>query len=134
MKTLRKIDWYGQLILFALMVMALPALFLYGFPKGLLLLGCWQLISAILNTYTFIHESFKAQILLYWKICIADLAVLFSFRWVDKIYNSVNTQVILWIAIAASVIIAVYYLKIYFKLLGRLSLRNELHGLIKSNH
>ena len=131
---MRKIDCYIQLILAGIMVLPASVFFLHGFLNGLFLIGSWQLISALINTHAFIHEGFKKQILLYWKLCIADLALLSSSRWVDKIFISVNTQVVFWIAIAASVIIAGYYLKIYFRLIEHLSLRNELQGLIKSNH
>ena len=134
MKTLRKIDCYGQLILAILMVLSVPTFLLPLFLAGLFIMGFWQLISAISNTYAFIYSGYKKQILLYWKLCIADFALLFSFRQVDKIYNPEHAQVTFWIAIAGAVAIAVYYWKIYFKLIEHIALRNELQGLIKSKH
>lgn len=132
MKTLRNADRYGQLILAALMILSVPFMFLYGFMAGLFILGCWQLISALLNTYSFIHSGYKRQIYLYWKFCVADLGLLFLSIWLDKFFNPGDMQVITGIALAGSVAIAVFYLKIYFKLIDLIELKNELDGLLKS--
>ena len=134
MLLLRKIDCYGQLIVAALIVLSVPVLFLFGFLIGLFCIGCWQLLSAALNTYSFIHAGYKKQIILYWKFCIVDLGLFFLFLLADKNSNPDYIYMIFWIATPGAVMIAGYYWKIYFKLIEFIALRNEMQGLIKSKH
>jgi len=134
MLRIKKIDCYGQLILASCMLLSIPIFYFFGLGIGLFLLGCWQLISALGNTPGFIHTGYKKQILLYWTFCIADLsliAVLFLFE-----YDLSETllMIVFWIAIGAALFIAGYYLRIYYRLIDLLSLRNELDGLTKSKH
>ena len=134
MLLIKKIDCYGQLILVSCMLVSIPIFYFLGLGIGLFLLGCWQLISALGNTPGFIHTGYKKQILLYWTFCIVDLsliAVLFLFE-----YDLSETllMIIFWIAIGAAVFIIGYYLRIYYRLIEFLSLRNELDGLTKSKH
>ena len=134
MITVRKIDYYGQLILAALMILSIPFLLFYGFLAGLFLTGCWQLLSAASNTISFLSLSQRKQIWLYWKLCVGDFALLF-FGWVTgKFFTADTTQFVFGIAIAGAIFIAVYYLKIYNKLIELISLRTELDGLTKSKH
>ena len=128
MLLIKKIDCYGQLILVSCSLLSIPIFYFLGLGIGLFLLGCWQLISALGNTPGFIHTGYKKQILLYWTFCIVDLsliAVLFLFE-----YDLSETllMIIFWIAIGAAVFIAGYYLRIYYRLIELLSLRNELDG------
>ena len=128
MLLIKKIDCYGQLILVSCMLLSIPIFYFLGLGIGLFLLGFWQLISALGNTPGFIHTGYKKQILLYWTFCIVDLsliAVLFLFE-----YDLSETllMIIFWIAIGAAVFIAGYYLRIYYRLIELLSLRNELDG------
>lgn len=134
METLRKIDYFGQLTLAALMLLSIPILLIYGFLAGLFIIGCWQLISAAFNTNTFIHSGHRKQIWIYWKCCSADFALLF-FAWLaGEFFTADLSQVVFWIALAGAAAIAVYYLKIYNNLIQFISLRNELDGLTKSKH
>ena len=130
---LRKIDYYGQAILASLMILSVPYLFIYGFLLGLFILGCWQLLSALLNTAAFIREGYKSKILFYWKLCITDLLLLTAFWIVDK-FSWVDAQIFFWIGIAGSAIIALYYWRIYSVFIEHTLLNNELHGIIKSKH
>jgi hypothetical protein len=132
MKTVRKIDYSGQLILATLTILSVPFLLLPGFMAGLFIMGCWQLISASLNTTSFIHAGFKRHIFLYWMFCIGDIAFLLLSFWLQKFFNPDDTQVLTWIAMAGGVAIAGYYCKIYFKLIEFVALKNELAGLLKS--
>ena len=134
METLRKIDYTGQLILAALMLLSIPILLIYGFLAGLFIMGCWQLISAAFNTNAFIQSGHRKRIWMYWKCCFAVLALLF-FAWLaGEIFTADLSELIFWIALAGAAAIAVYYLKIYNKLIQFISLRNELDGLTKSKH
>ena len=137
MEVLRKIDYYGQLILAAFMLLSVPVLLVYGllgFLAGLFIMGCWQVISAIFNTNAFIHSGHKNKIWSYWKLCFADLILLFVCCLSGETLNTDFSQLIFWIAIAGAAAIAVYYLKIYNDLIQFISLRNELDGLTKSKH
>ena len=134
MLLIRKIDYYGQLILVTCMLLSIPFFYFIGVGIGLFLLGCWQLISALANTPAFIHTGYKKPILLYWTFCIANLS-LFTFLFLfENDLTKDLIMVIFWIAIGAAVFIASYYLRIYYRLIELLSLRNELDGLTKSKH
>ena len=116
------------------MLLSIPIFYFLGLGIGLFLLGCWQLISALGNTPGFIHTGYKKQILLYWTFCIVDLsliAVLFLF---ENDLSETLLMIVFWIAIGAALFIAGYYLRIYYRLIDLLSLRNELDGLTKSKH
>ena len=134
MKTLRKIDYYGQLVLGSLMILSVPVLLIYGFLAGLFILGCWQLLSAVFNTKAFTHSGHSKLIWNYWICCLADLVLLFLLWLFGGSFNIDYGQVVYWIAIPGSVFIAIYYLKIYKNLIDFFSLRDELDGLTKSKH
>ena len=134
MKTVRKIDFYGQLVLGSLMILSVSVLLIYGFLAGLFILGCWQLLSAVFNTKAFIHSGHSKQIWNYWRCCLADLTSLFLTWLFGESFKIDYVHVVYWIAIAGSVFIAIYYLKIYKNLIEFFSLRDELGGLTKSKH
>ena len=134
MMPLRKIDCYGQLILVSCMLLSIPFLYVFGVGVGLILLGCWQIISALLNTYNFIDTGYKKPILLYWIFCIADLGSIAVLLLIESKLTTHAVAVISWITIGAAVFIAGYYLRIYYRLIEHISLRNELDGLTKSKH
>jgi len=131
---IRKIDCYGQLILATCMLLSIPIFHFPGFALGLFLLGCWQLISALANTPVFIHTGYKKQILSYWTFCIADLSLIVLPFLLEKNFTGNLIMGTFWIAIGAAVFIGGYYLRIYYRLIDLLSLRNELDGLTKSKH
>lgn len=134
MLLIKKIDYFGQLVLATLMILSIPFLLFYGFLAGLFIMGCWQLLSAFLNTYSFLSLSQRKQILLYWKLCIADLIILLVGWLTDKIINHDILQFISGTALVGAAFIAIYYLIIYNKLIELISLRNELDGLTKTKH
>ena len=130
----RRIDYYSQLIVIICMFLSVPFLYFLGVGIGLFLLACWQLISALTNTPAFIHAGYKKPILLYWTFAIANLS-LFTFLFLFE--NDLAKDLILvifWIAIGTAMLITCYYLRIYYRLIELLFLRNELDGLTKSKH
>ena len=131
---IRKIDCYGQLILLSCMLFSTPFLYFAGIGIGLILLGCWQLISALLNTRGFIDAGYKKPIILYWIFCTADLGSIIFLWQFERNLNSDCIIVLGWIIIGAAVFIAGYYLRIYYRLIDLIFLRNELDGLTKSKH
>ena len=134
MLRIRNIDYYGQLILVTCTLLSVPLFYFVVVGIGLFLLACWQLISALANTPAFIHTGYKKPILLYWTFSIANLS-LFTFLFLFE--NDLAKDLILvifWIAIGTAMFITCYYLRIYYRLIELLSLRNELDGLTKSKH
>ena len=134
MLLLRKIDCYGQLILVSCMILSIPFFLLFGVGLGMLLLGGWQILSAMLNTYLFINTGYKKQIMRYWILCLTDLALLSLFVFFENKLVQGHIMIILWISLGGAAFIAGYYLTIYYRLIGLISLRNELDGLTKSKH
>jgi len=132
MNTIRKFDFYGQLILGSVMIISIPFLLLYGFLSGLFFLGCWQLISATLNTTAFSRAGYKKKIFKYWKWTAADLLVLLFCFWANKLFNSDLDQIVVTIGLGGSVTIAVYYLYIYHMLIDQIEFKKELGGFLKS--
>ena len=134
MRVIRKIDCYGQLILISCMLLSIPFFYVVGIGIGLILLGCWQLISALLNTPGFIDAGYKKPITLYWIFCTADLgSIIFLWQFESSLTSDCIT-VLGWIIIGAAVLIAGYYLRIYYRFIDLIFLRNELDGLTKSKH
>jgi len=134
MVRIRKIDYYGQLILVTCTVLSIPFFYFVGIEIGLFLLACWQLISAVANTTAFIHTVYKKQLLLYWTFSIVNLSLItFLFLFENDLAEDL-ILVIFWITTGAALSIAIYYLKIYYQLIELLFLRNELDGLTKSKH
>ena len=134
MLRIRNIEYYGQLILVTCMLLSVPVLYFFGVGIGLFLLTCWQLISALGNTPGFIHTGYKKQILLYWTFCIVNLSLIAALFLFENDLSETLLMIVFWIAIGSALFIAGYYLRIYYRLIDLLSLRNELDGLTKSKH
>ena len=131
----RKIDLYGQLIVGILAIFSVPILSGVSLLLGLFLIGCWQVISAVFNTNSFVRAGFKKRIFHYWTFCIVDLILLFlcySPFTLDR--NNIIIEALSGITLLGAIAISVYYWKIYFRLINLISLRDELDGLTKSKH
>ncbi len=134
MITLRKIDLYIQVALGILTILSIPFLYLYGLLGGLLILGCWQLFSASLNTNSFLATGYGKRICTYWKWNGIAIALLFLCIPLSWLFNPDNVQVLGAIAISGAIQIAIFYIVIYMQLIDHLNLRDELSGVIKSHH
>ena len=135
MLQLRKIDCYAQVTLGTLIAFSLPFLFGRGLHTCLLLIGVWQVVSAILNTNTFIRAGFEKRIFHYWTFCVVDLIlILLSYSKIIQIRGNGVAVILSGVTLLGAIAIAVYYWKIYFKLINLISLRDELDGLTKSKH
>ena len=132
MKIIRRFDYYGQLILCSVMLISIPFLLLYGFLLGLFFLGCWQLISASLNTTSFIRCGYKKKIITYWIWTAVVLLVLLICFQATGILNSELKDFVVTVSLCCSVIIAVYYLYIYYMLINHIEFKTELSGFVKS--
>lgn len=135
MLLLRKIDCYGQLLLASCMVLSC-FVFLSGgiFLVGLFFFGSWQVLSAILNTYSFAQYGFTRRIFRYWTYCLADLALFFFSSWLTSTVTHLFAEMIFVTSLIGALGVAGYYWWIYYKLIGFVFLRNELDGLTKSKH
>ncbi len=131
---IRKIDYHCQYALGIIMLVSIPVLLWYGFMAGLFIIGCWQLFSASFNTTGFLHASMAKQIGTYWKWTGIIMAILFLCYPLSIVFDPDDVQVLGVLAIVASIPVAYYYLVIYRKLIEGLTFRNELDGIIKSNH
>ena len=132
---LRKIDLYGQLILGILAIFSVPILSGVSILIGLFFVRCLQVVSAVFNTNSFIRAGFKKRIFHYWAFCAADFILLFlSYSPFTLNRNNVMIEVLSAITLLGALAIAVYYWKIYFRLINLISLRDELDGLTKSKH
>ena len=130
----RKIDLYLQLAIAVLSVISIPFSMGLGFLFGLFVIGCWQILSAVINTHAFINTGFKKRIYYYWIFCFADLLLfLFAYHLEFELSVFLNGWLFI-ISLSSAIVIAVYYLRIYNKLIDLISLRNELDGLTKSKH
>ena len=134
MLRIRNIDYYGQLILVTCTILSVPFFYFVGVGIGLFLLACWQLISALANTPAFIHTGYKKTILLYWTFFTVNLSLITLLFLFENDLAKDYILVIFWITIGFSVSITIYYLRIYYRLIELISLRNELDGLTKSKH
>jgi len=134
MLLIRKIDHAAQLVLCVMAILLFPVFLLFGFLAGLFLLGFWQLLSASLNTNSFLANGLGTQICTYWKFTGLIFASLFICVPLSRLFNPDDVQVLAGIGIAASVPVAFYYLNIYKKLIDTFSFKTELGGLIKSKH
>lgn len=135
MLLLRKIDFYGQLLLAGAVLVSLLVLFNGGgFIAGLIFLGCWQVLSAIVNSYSFTQSGFTRRIFLYWISCLTDLVLLFVSCWLELASGHTVAELFFLISFTGAFVVAGYYWWIYYKLIGFILLRNELDGLTKSKH
>ena len=134
MLLVRKIDCYGQLILISCMFLSIPFFYFVGIGIGLIFLAGWQLISALLNTPGFIDAGYKKPIILYWIICAADLGSILLLWQFESNLTPDCRMIVGWITIGGAVFISGYYLRIYYRLIDLIFLRNELDGLTKSKH
>ena len=131
---LRKIDYCGQCILAVTMFISIPVFFFYGFLSGLFVLGCWQLLSAAINTFTFLLHGRSRQICQYWRWTGIVMASLFLCAPLSNVFNTDDVQVLAAIAIIGSIPLGWYYLRIYYRLIKHIEAKMELGALIKSKH
>lgn len=123
MLTLRQIDYWLQFLLAFIMLLCIPTVIIS--MAGLFIMGWWQLISAGLNTRALIHNGLKKQIRRYWLWTSIVLGTLFLCTPLSNVFDPDDVQVLAGIAIAGSAVLAVYYLRIYFKLIEVMTLKEN---------
>lgn len=122
MIVIRKIDLIIQGFLFfmAFIALVLSPDYLYYIEA---VLGMWQLVSALLNSFAMHHEgnSYRKRIIIYWALSIPALIMLFTF-----------SEMAMMIATIGSWGIAVYYWIIYLLFIQHISYRKELSTVLRS--
>jgi hypothetical protein len=135
MLVLRKLDYYGQLILAGIIVSSCFILLSNrGFLVGLLFLGSWQVTSAILNSHCFVQSGFTNKIFFYWIFCAAELVLFLLSSWQGLFIGNVGIDILFAVSLAGAFAVAGYYWWIYSRLIAFLFIRDELDGLTKSKH
>ncbi|MGB8190390.1 MAG: hypothetical protein WCF67_00665 [Chitinophagaceae bacterium] len=117
---LRKIDLMLQAVLMAACLIMWPASPIMA-AAGYFLLGAWQVISALFNSFTMSKGPFRQRILIYWLVTALDL-ILIAVRYTPLLY----------IALVAAAGIAVYYWVIYRLFINYLSHRTELSTIVRN--
>ena len=115
---MRKFDFYAQLILIILIIFASLLCFLQpGYIifclLGLMILGPWQIISAITVTTDPVYRPFKKHIRHYWIASICMILIIVATILINN--NAFEIPQALIFLIAGSMAIAVYYLYLYKK-------------------
>lgn len=115
----RKVDFTGQVITGILTLLSLLTFSFYFFFIGTATLGIWQLMSALINTWSMFQTIYALRILLYWALTAIALIMLF-----------LGDEAMV-ISMFLSWAIAIYYLFIYRSFIKHLAFRKELSTLIK---
>lgn len=120
MFSLRKIDLVLQavLMIFLLMMWLFESTRIFAMA-GHILLGGWQVLSALGNTHAMSQGPFRQRIIIYWVASMLDLIV---FAIVPSVWAA---------AMAVGALIAIYYWIIYRSFIAYLSHRKELSTVIR---
>jgi hypothetical protein len=129
MLLVRKIDLWAQLIIiFATLVLCL-AKGIFVVLYGALLIGAWQLLSALCNTYSFSKSIFKVRIIKYWFFSFA--VIVFFFLTAQSLLP--NLAKYYWgFGFTAAWLTAIYYWFIYYRFIQSLRIREALSTVVRS--
>ncbi|HYF33112.1 MAG TPA: hypothetical protein VD993_18435 [Chitinophagaceae bacterium] len=119
METVRKIDLILQAALAATCLVVLPISILYTM-LGELVLGGWQVLSALLNTLPMLRSPFRNRIIVYWVFTLIALLMLVP-----------GNESLLMASMIGSWGIAIFYWVIYKSFIEHLTYRKELDSLIR---
>ena len=119
MKIFRNIDWICQLVIAGISFAALAINAGYTM-YGEFILGSWQILSALVNTWSMHGSTFRKRIVIYWVLAIASLLMLVS-----------GVEVLMMISLIGSWGIAIYYCVIYKQFINHLAYREELSTVVR---
>ena len=119
MKIFRSIDWTCQVVIAGISLMAFAIGPVYAM-YGEFILGAWQLMSALANTWSMHRSSFRKRIVRYWVLAIASLLMLIS-----------GVEALMMISLIGSWGIAIYYCAIYKLFINHLAYREELSTVVR---
>jgi hypothetical protein len=134
---IRKFDIVLQSILLAVIIIIIPFGGIFLSLAGLFILGCWQLLSASVNTLlvnknAFLNHHFKK----YWLHTGIVLITFFILWFLEEnltTYNTVWTWLIA-IPLLLSAFIAAEYIWLYSKIITEKNFRKELGTVIRQHH
>ena len=118
MLTVRKIDLIAQAVIGGLSLLSLVSGSAYVCLMGEILIGAWQVISALLNSVSMMQSTYRARIKLYWILTVSALLLLL----IPDLLEAV---------LVASWGIAIYYWFVYRSFLNYLSHRKELATIVR---
>ena len=119
-KYMRRIDLIIQAIIGSISLVSLLTFSFYFWLLGTLILGAWQLVSALLNTIPMLSTTYRTRILLYWVLTILTLSILF-----------LRADIAIVICMIISWGIAFYYWLMYRSFINYVEFRKELSTLLK---
>ena len=118
MDKIRRIDWHIQLVIGALSLVMVWTI--YFTLIGEAILGAWQLVSAISNTFPMLRGPFRKQIRTYWILVAISLLLLIS-----------SSEILIGISVVGSWGIAWYYWRTYKLFIEHTAYRRELEALVR---
>ena len=119
METARRTDWVIQAVIAGICLLALAFSVLYTM-LGEIVLGAWQVISALLNTLPMYRSPYRNRITIYWILTSISLLLL-----------ATGNDVLMIVSVAGSWGIAVYYWIIYKSFIEHVTHRKELDTVIR---
>jgi hypothetical protein len=131
MLMVRKIDWYIQVGLSVILIISLPVLFLHGLGWSFCIPGAWQLISSLANTSGFFQTGMKKEIRMYWILAVIDLIIFFSPFFLKSLFDADGSEVLTYAGAVCGIPVAVYYLRVYNRLIQQLKTTEELTGFVR---
>lgn len=78
MKIIRAIDLAAQIMIIVVLILSAIEGVGLGFGAMFGILGIWQLVSALINTYFFYKHFLSVKIHIYWSAVIISLILVFS--------------------------------------------------------
>ena len=85
-----------------------------------MVLGAWQVISAMLNTAPMLRSPFRKRVITYWSLTIVSLLFLIS-----------SSHVLHAVSVIGSMGIAWYYWRTYKLFIEHVAYRRELEALVR---
>jgi hypothetical protein len=120
MLIIRKIDLAGQAILGLISLLSLLTLSPYPWLMGTFVLGVWQVLSALLNSFPMYSTTYRTRILLYWVLAVIAVSILFF-----------QTDEAMIASMTISWCIAVYYWFVYKSFIDYVAFRKELSTIVR---
>ena len=128
----RTIDLYIQRLTSMALLFTLYSAGLSSYAWGLYMLIIWQVISAAINTRSFLITNCKKMIRLFWIFLFFDGVLLALAASLPMTGPGQPEQALTMIALAGAQGIVIYYLFIYQRAVRVLEFKKEIKGVLKS--
>ena|SRR5688572_26059071 len=128
----RKIDLFIQRLTLLVLLFILFIAGLSSYAWGLFILVIWQVISAGINTRSFLITNCKKMIRLFWIFLFFDGVLLVLAASLPLTSPGQAERALTMIALAGAQGIVIYYLFIYQRAVRVLEFKKEIKGVLKS--